>query len=64
MSNPLLRSFIEKTTEKSFDKGLLWGTVVGVFITHLYKEDQYRKLQSKHYKMKEELLNNRFFKDH
>jgi hypothetical protein len=48
MSNPLLRRFVEKVTEKSFDQGLLWGVATGVFVTHFYKEDQYRKLLTKY----------------
>ncbi len=54
--NPLLRSFVEKATEKSFDKGLLWGVFAGVMVTHFYKEDQYKKLQSKYYGLKERFL--------
>lgn len=52
MSNPLLRRFVEKATEKSFDQGLLWGIATGVFVTHFYKEDQYRKLLTKYYDTK------------
>ncbi len=52
MSNPLLRRFVEKVTEKSFDQGLLWGVASGVFVTHFYKEDQYRKLLTKYYDTK------------
>jgi hypothetical protein len=47
--NPLLRPFVEKVTEKSFDKGLFWGIFAGVMVTHFYKEDQYKKLQTKYY---------------
>jgi hypothetical protein len=50
--NPLLRRFIEKITEKSFDQGLFWGCCTGVFATHFYKEDRYRKLESKYYDIK------------
>jgi len=53
--NPLLRAFVEKTTEKAFDKGLLWGTATGVFVTHFYKEDHYMKLQRKYYDLKYKL---------
>ncbi len=52
MRNPLLRRFIEKTTEKAFNKGLLWGSLAGVFVTHLFKDDQYKKLQHKYYDLK------------
>ena len=52
MSNPLLRRFVEKVTEKSFDQGLFWGVASGVFVTHFYKEDQYRKLLTKYYDTK------------
>jgi len=45
--NPLIRPFVEKVTEKSFDKGLLWGIVTGVFVTHLYYKDHFIKLNSK-----------------
>lgn len=55
LPNPLLRTFVEKATEKSFDKGLLWGVVAGVFTTHFYKEDRYRKLESKYYDVKHRL---------
>jgi hypothetical protein len=44
--NPLIRPFVEKVTEKSFDKGLLWGTILGVFVTHLYYKDHFIKLES------------------
>lgn len=50
--NPLIRHFLERTTEKAFDKGLLWGTMTGVFVTHFYKEDQYKKLETKYYDLK------------
>lgn len=49
MSSLLLRKFVEKVTEKSFDQGLLWGVTTGVFITHLYTHDRYKKLQAKYY---------------
>jgi hypothetical protein len=52
MSSPLLRRFVEKVTEKSFDQGLLWGVSAGVFVTHFYKEDRYKKLESKYYNEK------------
>jgi len=55
MSSPLLRTFVEKVTEKSFDKGLLWGISAGVFVMHLYTQDKYRKLESKYYDVKHRL---------
>lgn len=55
MSNPLLRTFVEKVTEKSFEKGLFWGIGAGVFVTHFYKEDRYRKLESNYYAVKRRL---------
>jgi hypothetical protein len=55
MSNPLLRIFVEKVTEKSFDKGLLWGISSGVFVTHLYTQDKYKKLERKYYDVKHRL---------
>lgn len=64
MSNPLIRNFVEKATEKSFDRGLFWGVVTGVFTTHFYKEDQYRKLQTKYYTLKEKLLTEQILKLH
>lgn len=57
LPNPLLRTFVEKATEKSFDKGLLWGIFAGAMVTHFYKEDQYKKLQTKYYTLKETFLN-------
>jgi hypothetical protein len=53
--NPLIRSFVEKVTEKSFDKGLLWGVVTGVFVTRLYEKDRYQKLEKKYYDVKHRL---------
>lgn len=53
--NPLLRRFLEKVTEKSFDQGLLWGVGTGVFVTHFYQEDRYKKLESKYYDVKHRL---------
>lgn len=47
--NPLLRKFVEKTTEKSFDKGILWGAVSGMFVTRLFEKDKYKKLEAKYY---------------
>lgn len=55
MSNPLLRSFVEKVTEKSFDKGLLWGAVSGISVTRLFEKDKYKKLESKYYDVKQRL---------
>jgi hypothetical protein len=55
MSNPLLRTFVEKITEKSFEKGLFWGIGAGVFVTHLYKKDHYKKLETKYYDVKHRL---------
>jgi len=43
--NPLLRRFVKKITEKSFDQGLFWGSCAGVFVTHLYYKDKFYKLQ-------------------
>jgi hypothetical protein len=57
--NPLLRTFIQQATEKSFDRGFFWGICTGVFVTHFYKEDQYRKLQSKYFKLKHDFVNER-----
>jgi hypothetical protein len=53
--NPLLRRFVEIATEKSFDKGLFWGVFTGVMVTHFYKEDKYKKLESKYYGVKHRL---------
>jgi hypothetical protein len=62
MIHPLIRSFIEKATQKSFDKGLLWGIGLGTFVTHFYKEDQYMKLQKEYYSLKEKKLSEMYFK--
>jgi hypothetical protein len=61
-SNPLLRKFVERATEKSFDKGLLWGSCLGAFVTHFYKEDQYKKLQKRYYALKEKTIEDHYFK--
>jgi hypothetical protein len=53
--NPLLRKFVENVTEKSFHKGLFWGVLSGVMVTHFYTEDKYRKLESKYYDVKHRL---------
>jgi hypothetical protein len=53
--SPLLRSFVKKITEKSFDKGLRWGIVSGVFVSHLYYTDKLNKLEDKYYAMKRNL---------
>jgi hypothetical protein len=55
MSNPLLRSFVEKVTEKSFDKGLFWGSSAGVFASHLYYKDKLKRMESKYYDVKHRL---------
>jgi hypothetical protein len=60
VSNPLLRSFVEKVTEKSFDKGLFWGIFTGTMVTHFYKEDQYKKLQVKYYCLKQQFIHSQF----
>ena len=60
LPNPLLRNFVEKATEKSFDKGLFWGIIAGTMVTHFYKEDQYKKLQTKYYGLKETFINHQF----
>ena len=62
--NPLLRTFIEKVAEKSFDKGLFWGIFVGVMVTHFYKEDHYKKLQGNYYRLKEDFIHEKYFKNH
>ncbi len=62
ISNPLLRKFVERATEKSFDKGLLWGTCAGCLLTHFYKEDKYKKLQVRYYSLKEKSITDHYFK--
>jgi hypothetical protein len=57
--NPLLRRFVQRATENSFDKGILWGICTGVLVTHFYKEDKYRKLESKYFKLKHDFVNER-----
>ena len=53
--NPLLRKFVEQVTEKSFDKGLLWGVGTGVMVTRLYEKERYKNLESKYYDVKHRL---------
>lgn len=64
MSNPLLRAFVEKATEKSFDKGLLWGAVSGIFVARLFEKDKYKKLESKYYDVSRRLQQAKFKNSH
>ena len=56
MSNPLIRTFVKKVTDKSFDQGFVWGIGTGVFVTHLYMQDKYKKLESKYSTIKHKFL--------
>jgi hypothetical protein len=57
--NPLLRRFVQQATEKSFDKGVLWGICTGVLVTHLFEEDKYRKLQTKYVTLRRDFIEER-----
>jgi hypothetical protein len=63
-SSLLTRSFVEKATEKSFDKGLFWGVFAGTMVTHFYKEDQYKKLQVKYYSLKHQFIHSQLTQTH
>lgn len=58
--NALLRKFVEQATEKSFDKGFFWGVSTGVFVTHFIKEDSYKKLETKYFRLRRDFLEERF----
>ncbi len=57
--NALLRTFVKQATEKSFDKGFFWGVCTGVFVTHFYKEDRYRKLETSYFRLKRDFVEER-----
>jgi len=57
--NPLLRTFVQQATEKSFDKGVFWGICTGVFVTHFYKEDKYKSLESKYFGLRRDFIEER-----
>ncbi len=61
----MVRTFIKKATEKSFEKGLLWGIFAGylsgcvtIYAFHSY---EYTELQRKYYSLKEQHFHERYF---